>query len=178
MKSFFNYRAGLTEFAAIRVRIAANLIFSLVTSLNRRGSMSKQRLLIMFVLGVFVLSVLIAGTSPTPQATAQEDPVRLIASFSILAAIAANVAGDAAEVGSLIPVVSNGTRRRISRRSSTTRRFNPRSPCGERHVMRTKFWTQPEGSIVEVVKGRHDEQITPYIQRRIQISHCDGGHSG
>ncbi len=70
--------------------------------------MSKQRLLIVFILSIFVSSVvLIAGTNAASQVTAQEDPIRVIASFSILADIAANVAGDTAEVETLIPLGSN-----------------------------------------------------------------------
>lgn len=58
---------------------------------------------------VLILSLLVALAAPVmaPHASAQGRPLRVLASFSILADIAANVAGETAEVESLMPLGAN-----------------------------------------------------------------------
>jgi transposase len=43
-------------------------------------------------------------------------------------------------------------------------------------VMRSNFWTQPEASRVEVVKGKNDEQQTTPVQCSVQTGDGDGRH--
>ncbi len=70
--------------------------------------MLNPRSVTLFVLGLFILSLMLAtGTTVSSSVSAQDDPVRVVASFSILADIAAQVAGDVAEVETLIPLGAN-----------------------------------------------------------------------
>lgn len=65
--------------------------------------MSNHRSMVVFVVGLLVLAMVLAvSTTAASPARAQDDPVRIVASFSILANIAAKVAGDTAEVETLI----------------------------------------------------------------------------
>ncbi len=67
--------------------------------------MSPKNRVSLFVLGLFALSIIMTtGAGTTGNVQAQNDPLQIVASFSIVADVAQAVAGDTAVVDSLIPI--------------------------------------------------------------------------
>ncbi len=78
-------------------------------SYDRQGdnkTMKTHRILASALFGAF-LAVMVLGGLASASASAQADRLRVVASFSILADVVGQVAGDAAEVETLIPVGAN-----------------------------------------------------------------------
>ncbi|NDJ74737.1 MAG: zinc ABC transporter solute-binding protein [Chloroflexi bacterium] len=69
--------------------------------------MLRKHLVVLSVLVALVIAPVLSSVVPSPAAAQSGERLRVVASFSILADVASNVAGDAADVESLMPVGTN-----------------------------------------------------------------------